>query len=310
VLVTDENVAGCVADRIPGDIPRIVLPAGEAQKTPETIAGICERFVDFGLDRTGAVIALGGGVIGDLAGFAAAIFMRGVRWVDVPTTLLAMVDASIGGKTGANLQAGKNLIGAFHPPAVVVTDPLALATLPVVERVNGMAEVVKHAVIGDAALFNALGELRAFGSLRQIADTICVKIGIVETDPFERGERAKLNLGHTIGHAVEVVSNYTIRHGEAVAIGMAAEARLAERIGLADNGLATRIAGVLDRLALPTTYRESTPGQLRSAMAVDKKKAGARLRFALPARIGDVRDGIEVDEAPLMEVLASVSKPT
>jgi shikimate kinase/3-dehydroquinate synthase len=309
VLVTDDNVARCLADRIPADMPRIVVPAGEAQKTPQSSASLCERFADLGLDRTGVVIAMGGGVVGDLAGFSAATFMRGVRWVNVPTTLLAMVDASVGGKTGVNLQAGKNLVGAFHPPTLVAADPLALATLPVAERVCGMAEVVKHAVIASPSLFDVLEQPRAFGSLRQIADTIGVKIEVVEADPFERGERAKLNLGHTIGHAVEAVSGYTVRHGDAVAIGLVAEGRLAERMGIADDGLVDRIAAVLDRIGLPTTYGEGTAAQLRAAMAVDKKKAGATLRFALPAGIGDVRYGIEVDETLLMEVLAGVSKP-
>ncbi len=310
VLVTDENVARCLAARLPDGIPRIVVPAGEAQKTPASSASLCERLAGLGLDRTGTVIALGGGVIGDLAGFTAATFMRGVRWVNVPTTLLAMVDASVGGKTGVNLPAGKNLVGAFHAPALVVADPLALATLPAVERVSGMAEVVKHAVIGSPSLFDTLERTRAFGSLRQIAETIGVKIGVVEADPFERGERAKLNFGHTIGHAVEAVSGYTMRHGDAVAIGLVAEGRLAERLGMADGGDVARMATVLDRVGLRTTYGESTAAQLRAAMAVDKKKAGATLRFALPARIGDVRYGVEVDNTVLMELLGEVSKPS
>jgi shikimate kinase / 3-dehydroquinate synthase len=309
VLVTDDNVSRCLADRIPGDIPHIVVPAGEAQKTPGMSASLCERFAELGLDRTGTVIAVGGGVIGDLAGFASATFMRGVRWVNVPTTLLAMIDASVGGKTGVNLAAGKNLVGAFHAPALVAADPLALATLPAAERVSGMAEVVKHAVIGAPGLFDALEQARAYGSIRQIADTIGVKIRVVEADPFERGERATLNFGHTIGHAVEAVSGYALRHGEAVAIGLAAEGCLAERLGIAGDGDVARIAAVLDRFGLPTAYRGSTAAQLRAAMAVDKKKAGATLRFALPARIGEVRYGLEVADGLLMEVLEGVSNP-
>lgn len=309
VLVTDDNVARCLAARIPDDIPHIVIPAGENQKTPAASADLCARFADLGLDRRGCVIALGGGVIGDLAGFAAATFMRGVRWVSVPTTLLAMIDASVGGKTGVNLPAGKNLVGAFHPSALVVTDPLALATLPAAERANGMAEVVKHAVIGSPSLFDALEQRQAFGSLRQIAETIRVKTRVVEVDPFEQGERAKLNLGHTIGHAVEKVSGYTVRHGAAVAIGMVAEGRLAERLGIAGANTIARIAALLDRLGLPTAYRGSTARSLLAAMAADKKRADARLRFSLPASIGDVRCGIEIDDALLIEVLTSMSMP-
>lgn len=306
VLVTDEHVNRCLAARVLGDVPRIVLPPGEAQKSPAVSAGLCERFAEFGLDRNGAVIAIGGGVIGDLSGFAAATFMRGIRWVGVPTTLLAMVDASIGGKTGVNLSAGKNLVGAFHPPSLVVTDPLALATLPAAERRSGMAEVVKHAVIGGPALFETLEGLSAFGSVAQLAEAISVKIGVVEADPFEHGERATLNLGHTIGHAVETVSGYTMRHGEAVAVGLAAEARLAERTRLATGDIVTRIAALLGRFGLPTAYRGATASGLRAAMAADKKRAGAALRFALPAGIGDVRFGIEVDDALLTEVLEGV----
>ncbi len=305
-LVTDENVNRCVAARLPGDAPRVVLIPGEAQKTPAMCVGLCERFAEFGLDRHSTVIAIGGGVTGDLAGFAAATFMRGIRWVNVPTTLLAMVDASVGGKTGVNLRAGKNLVGAFHPPALVVADPLALATLPTAEHRSGMAEVVKHAVIGGAALFEDLERPAAFGSVRQLADAIGVKVGVVQADPFERGERARLNLGHTIGHAAEAVSGYALRHGEAVAIGLAAEAQLAVRMGLASPGVAVRIGAVLERLGLPTAYRGATAPGLRAAMAADKKKVGAALRFALPADIGDVRHGIEIDEALLMEVLDGV----
>jgi len=305
-LVTDENVNRCLAGRLPDDAPRVVLPPGETQKTPAVSAGLCERFAGFGLDRHSIVIAIGGGVTGDLAGFAAATFMRGIRWVNVPTTLLAMVDASVGGKTGVNLRAGKNLVGAFHPPALVVADPLALATLPTAERRSGMAEVVKHAVIGGPALFEALERAPAFGCVRQLADAIGVKIRVVQDDPFERGERATLNLGHTVGHAVETVSGYALRHGEAVAIGLAAEAQLAVRMGLTTRDVVARIGAVLDGLGLPTTYRGATAPGLRAAMASDKKKVGATLKFALPVGIGDVRHGIEVDEALLMEVLDGV----
>jgi 3-dehydroquinate synthase len=309
VLVTDENVARCLGSRFPVGFPRVVLPAGEAHKTPATSASLCERFAELGLDRTGTVIAVGGGVIGDLAGFSAATFMRGVSWVNVPTTLLAMVDASIGGKTGVNLPTGKNLVGAFHPPAFVVADPLTLATLPPVEWVNGMAEVVKHAVIGGPDLFEQLERPAPFGSLSQLARSIGVKIGIVEKDPFERGERAILNLGHTVGHAIEVASGYTVRHGEAVAMGLVVESRLAERLGIGQPGLADRIGSVLSRIGLRTTCAEARPEAIRAVMAVDKKRAGAKPRFTLPAAIGDVRHGIEVDATLLMEVLAEYSRP-
>jgi 3-dehydroquinate synthase len=307
VLVTDENVERSLAARVPDLFPRTVLPAGESQKTLHSIEWLCQRFVEHGLDRAGTVIALGGGVMGDLAGFAAATFMRGVRWVNVPTTVLAMVDASVGGKTGVNLPEGKNLVGAFHPPTLVISDPLSLATLPDAERISGMAEVVKHAIIGSPALFRSLEAAAAFGSLRQIEAAVAIKIRIVEADPFERGARARLNFGHTVGHAVEATSFYALRHGEAVAIGMVAEARIAEKLGIADAGLAERITSVLERAGLPTSYRGSTADELRAAMNVDKKTAGRKVRFALPAGIGEVVHGVEVDEGLLMEVLGGVS---
>jgi 3-dehydroquinate synthetase len=170
-----------------------------------------------------------------------------------------------------------------------------------------MAEVVKHAIIGSPALFRSLEAAAAFGSVRQIEAAVMIKIRIVEADPFERGARARLNLGHTVGHAIESTSFYALRHGEAVAIGMVAEARIAEKLGLADAGLAERITSVLERIGLPTVYRGSTADQLRAAMTVDKKTADRRLRFALPARIGEVVHGVEVDESLLMEVLGGMS---
>ena len=308
VVVTDENVARCLPPRLLQslDAPRVVLPAGEAHKSLDTIAMLYGAFLAHDLDRRGIVVAVGGGVIGDVAGFAAATFMRGVRWVNVPTTLLALVDASLGGKTGVDLPQGKNLVGAFYPPALVVSDPLVLSTLPEPERISGMAEVIKHGIIGDAALFESLESPVRFGSLRQIQQAIEVKIRIVEADPFERGERARLNLGHTIGHGIEAASGYALRHGEAVAVGLIGEALIAERLELAAPGLSTRIAQVLQHTGLPIRYR-GDPRAIRAAMSTDKKKANGRLKFALPRRIGDVAWGIEVDERIVSEALTVIA---
>jgi 3-dehydroquinate synthase len=307
VLVTDENVASALASRLPAAPARIVIPPGEAQKTLASVERLCGQFAHAGLDRRGTLIVVGGGVVGDLAGFCAATFMRGVRWVNVPTTLLAMVDASVGGKTAVNLPGGKNLVGSFHAPTHVVSDPLTLATLPCDEWRSGLAEVIKHAVIADAALFASLEAAAAFGGLPQLAAAIEVKTRIVESDPFEEGERAVLNFGHTIGHALETASDYRLRHGEAVAIGMVGEARLAERIGLAHAGLADRIASVVGRHHLPTTYGGAA-NELRALMNVDKKKAGTKLRFALPEAIGRVVHGVDVDDGVLAEALATLSE--
>ncbi|MGC9400430.1 MAG: 3-dehydroquinate synthase [Anaerolineae bacterium] len=275
----------------------ITIPDGEQHKTLSTVATLYERFLADGLDRSGTVLSLGGGVTGDLAGFAAATFMRGVRFVQVPTSLLAMVDASVGGKTGCDLPQGKNLVGAFKQPALVLIDPEVLATLDPAEFRSGMAEVLKHGVIGDAALFAALeagpgavGEMDA----ARLARALRVKIEIVEADPFEEGRRAVLNLGHTVGHALERLSGYTLRHGEAVAVGMVVAARLAERLGLADPGLAARLAAALAAWGLPTRAPSYPVASIVGAMVHDKKRRAGRLRWVLPRSIGAVEivDGV------------------
>jgi 3-dehydroquinate synthase len=271
------------------------VPDGEQHKTLDSVAALYEQFLDGGLDRGGTVLALGGGVTGDVAGFAAASFMRGVRFVQVPTTLLAMVDSSVGGKTGVDLPQGKNLIGAFKQPALVVIDPTVLATLPAEEIRSGMAEVIKHGVIGDPGLFEGantptrppIGTLgRCDG--QQIARALCVKIAVVEEDPFERGRRAVLNLGHTVGHALERLSGYSLRHGEAVGIGMVAAARIAGELGRADASLAERIGAALSTWDLPVRCPPFDADAIWNAMAHDKKKRGRALRWVLPRAIGQV----------------------
>jgi 3-dehydroquinate synthase len=246
------------------------------------------------------VVALGGGVIGDLAGFAAATYMRGIPWVDVPTSLLAMADASLGGKTGADLPQGKNLVGAFHAPQMVLTDPSTLRTLPRAELRSGIAEVIKAGIIGDPELFDICAhgwEIIEADWDEIIPRAMAVKILVIEADPYEGGLRAVLNLGHTIGHAVEKVSNYELRHGEAVAIGMVAEARLAEQIGMAQQGLADEIKDACTQFGLPVDIPGDLPrGDILEAMQVDKKRSGAKVKFALPKRIGEVIPGIEVSD--------------
>jgi 3-dehydroquinate synthetase len=257
------------------------------------------------------VVTLGGGVVSDLAGFAAATYLRGIRWMALPTSLLAMVDAALGGKTGADLPDGKNLIGAFHPPRLILADPRALETLPEVERVNGMAEALKHGVIADPRLF----EICAGGwdAVRASWDellrrAIAVKVAIVREDPTEQGRRAALNLGHSIGHAIETASAYRLRHGEAVAIGMVAEARLAERIGLAGPGLAAQIAAALSGLGLPIRAPDDLDrAATERAFLVDKKRLDGKVRFALPAAIGDVRVGVQVERTDLAEIMRTLN---
>ncbi len=299
IVVTDEHVARFHAERVftslrnAGFTPQIVtIPAGEAHKNLDTVQKLWNKFLEHGLDRRSTVIALGGGVIGDMAGFAAATYMRGVNWVCVPTTLLSMVDASLGGKTGFDLPQGKNLIGSFYPPKLVLADPQLLKSLPKAEFISGMAEVVKHGIIADPELFElcAQGLACVMENLEQaVKQGMAVKIKVIEDDPYEKGFRAALNLGHTVGHAVELVSRFELRHGEAVAIGMVAEARLAERLGRAEQGLSDKIGEVLFALGLPTQIpRELPRAEIIRTMRVDKKKNAKAIRFALPIEIGKV----------------------
>ncbi len=276
----------------------ITLPAGEAHKNLDTIRRLYDRFLEAELDRSGVVVALGGGVIGDMAGFAAATYLRGVRFVQIPTSLLAMVDASVGGKTGVDLPQGKNLVGAFKQPELVIIDPDVLATLPPEEFRNGLAEVIKHGIIADPELFTQL-ETSGPSSLEAlIARALRVKIGIVQRDPFEAGERAHLNLGHTFAHAIERVSDYAIPHGQAVALGLIAAARLAAGRGLCPPEIPRRIEAVVERLGLPTTLSGYDPAAILAAMGTDKKRKQGKVRFVLPRAIGDVGvyDDVRKDE--------------
>jgi 3-dehydroquinate synthase len=283
-------------------VSRMAIPAGEAHKQIGTVESIWRACLAAGLDRGDTIVAIGGGITGDLAGFAAATWLRGLRWVGMPTTLLAMVDSSLGGKTGADLPEGKNLIGAFHPPSLVLADAQALSSLPDDEFRSGLAEVVKHGIIADPELFElcrgGFKELRRSLKPEFVSRAMAVKIRTIEQDPFETGIRAALNLGHTIGHGVEQAMGFRLRHGEAVSIGLVYEARIAEQIGLAQHGLATDIAGVLAGLGLPT----SLPAGLDieaclAAIRLDKKRVAGTVRFALPVHIGEVRTGVTVAEA-------------
>ena len=299
IIVTDKNVARIHLEIVIASLQEagyeakaLIIPAGEDHKNLETVNQLWKSFLENGLDRKSTIIALGGGVIGDLAGFAASTFMRGVSWVCIPTTLLAMVDASLGGKTGFDLPEGKNLIGSFYPPKLVLADPQVLKTLPEEEFRSGLAEVVKHGIISDPELFNLCG--RGLDWIKEHLEEIVkramsVKIKIIEEDPYEKGFRAALNLGHTVGHAVEIVSGFRLRHGEAVAIGMVAEAKLAQRLTVAGKGLSETVTETLKALSLPIQI----PGELSReeiirAMRVDKKKSNGIVRFALPVEIGKV----------------------
>jgi shikimate kinase/3-dehydroquinate synthase len=313
-VVSDSNVGPIYAEGILRSLEKagfqasqVTIPAGEAHKNIRTLQNLWTAFLEARIERGSTVVALGGGVVGDLAGFAAATYMRGVRWVAVPTSLLAMVDASLGGKTGADLPQGKNLVGAFHPPALVLADQVTLSTLPEAELHNGMAEVVKHGVLADPALFSLCSQ--GWGSISKNWDAIvrramAVKIRVIQEDPYEKGRRAALNLGHTLGHAVELASDFRLKHGEAVSVGMVFAARLAEQMGIGEAGVAREITATLQGLGLPTEIPPSLDReQVLAAMERDKKRAGGATRFVLPVKIGEVRWGIEVSEQNLGSVV-------
>lgn len=324
-LVTDRNVAPRYSAAVKASfaattIEEVVVPAGEAAKTRESWAAITDRLIDSGFGRDSAVVALGGGVIGDLAGFVAATFLRGIPVVQVPTTLVAMVDAAIGGKTGVDTVAGKNLVGAFHMPAAVLIDAQVLATLPLRELRAGLAEVLKCGVVADEAYFEISrlaipailsGNVEKSDKLEPlIVGGMEVKVRIVSKDERETGLRKVLNFGHTIGHGVEAASDYRLLHGEAVAIGMALESALAERIGIADRGTASRIREALEAANLPTARPpDCDAGRILQLMRSDKKARQGKLRFALPRRVGEMAGegtdwSVPVTDELIREVLA------
>jgi len=314
-LVSDANAGALYAERAAASITNagftvrtIIVPAGEQHKTLHTVEQMWAGFLEAGVERRSTVVALGGGVLGDLTGFASAMWLRGVTWINVPTTLLAMSDSSLGGKTGADLLEGKNLVGAFHPPALVLADSNVLATLPEAEMRNGLAEVIKHGVIEDQRLIdltaNGISENTPIDEI--VRRSMAVKIKVIQDDPYEQGLRQALNLGHTIGHAVELVSGFRLRHGEAVAIGMVAEAQLAERMKLSapNANLSKRIAEICQANGLPTEIPPDLDRQaILPVLMRDKKKAGGVVKFALPVEMGKVITGVEVDPALLGEIV-------
>lgn len=289
---------------------REVVPAGESSKSLERLSGLYDSAVNRGLDRKSFVVALGGGVVGDLAGYLAATYLRGIAYVQVPTSLLAMVDSSVGGKTGINRPQGKNLVGAFHQPALVLTDLAALRTLPSREYVSGLAEVVKYGVISDAVFFQSLEKDRAAlkaadpACLERVIARCCeIKADVVSRDEREGGLRAILNFGHTVGHAIEQVTGYgTYLHGEAVAMGMAFAARVSVRGAGLPGADAERLVRLLEDLGLPVRVPACGWSGIRQAMGVDKKTANGVPRFVLAESLGRATPGHEAGEGLLKEV--------
>lgn len=293
VVIADARVAAHVP--VPLEAPCLTFPPGEASKTRDAWADLTDRLLAMGLGRDGAVVALGGGVTGDLAGFVAATYLRGIPVVQVPTSLLAMVDAAIGGKTGVDVPAGKNLVGAFHPPAFVLIDPAVLASLPPREFRGGLAEVVKHALVADPDHFAWLeanpASLMAAepATVDHLVDaSVGIKVAVVAADERETGRRAILNAGHTVAHALEHATGYALHHGEAVAIGLVVETRLGEHLGHTAAGTSTRVAALLSALELPTALPAGLAADaLLDAMRHDKKNRGGSLHVSLPRGIGE-----------------------
>jgi 3-dehydroquinate synthase len=292
----------------------VEIPDGEQYKSLDWANAVFTALLINTFDRRSPLVALGGGVVGDLTGFAAACYMRGVPFVQAPTTLLAMVDSSVGGKTGVNHAMGKNMIGAFYQPRLVLMDLDTLKTLPKEEFLSGMAEVIKYGVIADKDFFVFLEKNRERilahepGPLAQIIKRSCeIKADVVNKDEREGGFRAVLNFGHTLGHAIETLSNYSMRHGEAVAIGMVYASRLAHRMGHCDAEAPEKAEKLISEYGLPTSLavlkRRPSVTEIMDVMQVDKKAEGGKVRFVLPLRIGEVAITKEWDEAVLKEVL-------
>ncbi len=324
LLVSDSHVAPLHAEAVRSVIERggatvhlAVVPAGESSKSMGMVEMLCNEAVKAGLDRRDCVVALGGGVIGDLAGFVAASYLRGVRFVQVPTSLLAMVDSSVGGKTGVNLTVGKNLVGAFYQPERVAMSLALLETLPEREYVSGLAEVVKHGVIHDADFFATL-EREQSAILRRDRDVVSemvaqncrIKADVVARDEREGGLRAILNFGHTLGHALETVCGYgTLLHGEAVAIGAVAAVRLSQRVAGLPAGDAARIIALLVSMGLPITLPDGVDAsweEVLPVMQADKKVRAGSIKWVLAERIGKAVFGCDVEVAQVREVALSV----
>ncbi len=306
VIVTDKNVRKAHGGKFPKRVQVIEIGTGEESKTLATVHEIYKKLSDLGMERTGVIIGIGGGLVCDVAGFAAATYLRGVRLILVPTTLLACTDAAIGGKNGVNLDGYKNLIGTIRQPECVICDFELLKTLPRQEIASGFAEIIKHACIADATLFAYLEEnlLQAMDLKKSVIekvmhDSLAVKTAIVAKDESEKNERMKLNFGHTVGHSIE--NTLGIRHGEAVAIGMMIATRISQKRGLTTQKESNRLAELLEKAGLPSRLPDKSKaniGKIKDALSKDKKRKGAKIRMALLEGIGKAR----IEEVTISEI--------
>jgi 3-dehydroquinate synthase len=324
IIVTNTTIAPLHGESLAASLPKAklaVVPDGEQYKTLETIAQLYADFIAAGLDRGSTVIALGGGVVGDMAGFAAATYMRGVRFVQIPTTLLSMVDSSVGGKVGVDLPQGKNLVGSFKQPDMVLIDPDILKTLPAREWRCGMAEVIKHGFLADELILDMVAknpslnpspfhgeglENKTKNAAELIRRAVQVKVDVVQRDPFEKGERAHLNLGHTFGHAVEQATHYQWPHGEAVGLGLLAAARLSSALNLCDSTIPERMEDILAHIGLPRRLNGIDPKAIYAAMATDKKWLGGHSRFVLLRGVGQPVIVKDVPKETIIQILSDL----
>lgn len=322
LIVTDTNVEKIYAGEVNNilkaagyDSAVYVFPAGEENKGMDTILGICCACMEHGLDRHSMILALGGGVVGDMAGFAAAIYMRGIDFVQIPTTLLSQSDSSVGGKTGIDFMESKNILGAFHQPRLVYINVSTLKTLPGVQFISGMGEVIKHGVIRDAEFYDFIKRNSALVksldpvTLIKMAKRNCsIKAEVVECDEKENGLRAILNFGHTIGHAAESALDFTVTHGECVGLGMVAVLHIAAGRGLIDWEMLEDIETVLKVYGFRTRMPLPEADKIYAFMQKDKKKANGRLKFVLPTRIGDVIQTHDVEVDEIFDAIAYISE--
>ncbi len=320
-VCTDTNVGNLYGEQIVAAVREAgvqpvmcMTPAGEQSKRLANVESFIGRFLEAGLDRSSVVVAFGGGVVGDMAAFAAAIYMRGIRFVQVPTTVVAQVDSSVGGKTGVNHALAKNIIGSFHQPAAVVIDLDFLSSLPPRELRAGLAEVIKHGIIADEALFAYMesnadkilaGDVEA---MRYPVQRSCeIKAAIVAEDEREHGVRANLNYGHTFGHGIEAASKYTqFLHGEAIALGMRSAAALSRDLGLVDTEFEARHNACLSQYELPETWPEMPIDEVVSAMRRDKKARAGTMKFVLADAMGHVVHRTDIDETQVRRALEAI----
>jgi 3-dehydroquinate synthase len=325
-IISDDTVAPLYAARVavacaPGTVHVLTVPAGEASKTRKQWSRLTDELLAAGFGRDSVIVALGGGVVGDLAGFVAATYMRGIPFVQVPTSLLAMIDAAIGGKTGVDTRAGKNLVGAFHHPALVIVDPSALSTLALAHLRNGIAEAIKHGVIASRTEFEWLASnlgalLRESGpdpalAERLVRKNIEIKAEIVARDERESGVRKTLNFGHTIGHAIEALSEFSMLHGECIAIGMIVEAHAGALLGVTDRALMGAVGRLVREAGLPTAVpRSMTADAILRATHSDKKARAGRVEYALPTALGTMAGADSRYSVPVPDdiVMAAISE--